>query len=77
MKLGYKCDTCGGFTESCGIPALDTNTENQPWPCPVCGKEACSKCYYKFATHKTCCVGKTDTELIALADAVGWDFGDR
>ena len=68
MKQGYICDTCGKFSES---------TEVKPWNCPVCGKEACAKCYWKYATHKACCEGKTDAELIAIANDKGFNFGCR
>ena len=75
MKKGYQCDSCGKFNESIG-PYLDNVTEIKPWNCPVCGKEACQHCYSKFATHEACCNGKTDTELIAIADSKGFNFGN-
>ena len=74
MKRGYVCDTCGSFTESTGGPYWDNITEAKPWSCPVCGKEACWKCFWKYAAHKACCEGKTDAELIAMANTKGFNF---
>ena len=76
MKRGYICDTCGEFSKSDG-PSLDNLTEAKPWSCPVCGKEACSHCYWKYAAHKACCEGKKDAELIALAEEKGFNFENR
>ena len=78
VKIGYVCDTCGQFTESCGkenlLRWLDNITESRPWICPVCGKETCTHCYWKFGSHKECCQGKTDEELIIIADSKGFNF---
>ena len=74
MKQGYVCDNCGKFTESAGGPYLDSVTEAKPWACPICGKEACAGCFWKYGAHKKCCEGKTDTELIAIANSEGFDF---
>lgn len=74
MKQGYICDTCGKFSETTGGPYLDNVTETKPWSCPVCGKEACAHCYWKYAAHKACCEGKTDVELIAIANTKGFNF---
>jgi len=73
MKKGYLCDSCGKFTECSGIDDLRFS-EDKPWSCPVCGKETCSKCYWKYGAHKKCCEGKTDDELIAIANSKGFDF---
>ena len=71
MKKGYQCDTCGEFSESVG------SDEDRPWKCPVCGKEVCAHCFSKYATHKTCCEGKTDAELIVIADNAGFNFANK
>jgi len=74
MKTGYQCENCGKFSES---KTRDAYSENVPWLCPVCGKEACQYCYEKYATHKECCIGKTDDELMDLAQEKGWNFRNR
>ncbi len=76
MKIGYLCDNCKQFTESFGQVNgyLDCNTETRPWDCPVCGKEACAKCFWIYASHRECCKGKTDLELINIANKHGFDF---
>lgn len=71
MKKGYQCESCGGFTEIIG------SKEDIPWSCPVCGKEACSHCFFKYATHEKCCEGKTDAELVELADNKGFNFANK
>ena len=77
MKIGFICDTCGKFSESYLHCNDNAYTEVKPWICPVCGKEACVWCYWRFAAHKACCEGKTDAELIALADSQGFNFEKR
>lgn len=76
MKKGYLCESCGKFSESVG-PYIDGVTEIKPWKCPVCKKDACQHCYYKYATHFECCQGKTDEEIIEIADSNGFNFKDR
>jgi len=73
VKKGYLCDSCGKFTEGNGTDDLRFS-EDKPWSCPVCGKEACSKCYWKYGTHKKCCEGKTNAELSTIANSKGFDF---
>ncbi|HUV85169.1 MAG TPA: hypothetical protein VMV86_05620 [Methanosarcinales archaeon] len=77
MKIGYQCGSCGEFHESLGGTYIDNQTETKPWLCPVCKKEACQRCYWKFAAHKKCCEGKTDAELIEIADNAGFNFKDK
>lgn len=77
MKIGYQCESCKGFSESLGGPYIDNVTEAKPWLCPICKKEACQHCFYKYAIHEKCCGGKTDEELIKIADEAGFNFRDK
>jgi hypothetical protein len=57
--------------ESCG---RGQKFRDNVWDCPGCGKEGCDDCFWMYGHCNPCCVGKTEGELWAAANAQGWDL---
>lgn len=63
-SLEWICDTCGAHHPT------------EPWDCPGCQKEVCESCFWSYAHCPPCTEGKNDSQLLAAANAAGFEFED-
>jgi len=64
MGKCWKCDTCG-FIDN-----------NEPWDCPVCGKEVCESCFEMYMICKDCADGKTHEEVKIMSEKLGYEWDE-
>lgn len=64
MYTAWICETC----------ERPNRTSGDIWDCLGCGKECCERCFDRNGHCKACATGKSDRELIEVANANGFDF---
>ena len=58
--MSWECERC------------HTMVYSPPWPCPVCGKETCDRCFDRYAVCRDCTGDKSDSEVKHLV-GLEWD----